>query len=381
MKRDKHQKNTAMIALAGAILVATNLGVWWAANAGAIAPVGNVPLWGAFVALNVASILWAVILLGLQPIVVSLSYVAGGFLAYKGVQGMSDISVAEVASAGAIYGAFGALAVGNVTTKVRLAFYNKKQVPFIFIIAGLLVLDAVLNSGISSAGGGVLLNAVIFPFILAGVVVGLLWSAMNRFGVGYSQRQIPAQEPETVEVVKQAAEPKEHNKSLQIEIPAQVEEEPAAAVAEETVEPEVPVAPAVKKVEVPAAEEREEEFFPLEIDKDEEFVEPHDAYGMADTSAGSEDPFSMDGFDSSLYASGAAEKDHGSVMVEEPITAVAVDLDEAPAAAAPPAAPAPEQKKQEEPKAEKKETPAPAKKEEKSGDWLNGHLDLINKLK
>ncbi|MDH3982393.1 MAG: hypothetical protein OES84_05760, partial [Kiritimatiellaceae bacterium] len=60
------QKNLIMIAVAAVVLVAVNVGVLMAANKGAIAPIGNIALWGAFVVLNVASILWAVTLLGLQ---------------------------------------------------------------------------------------------------------------------------------------------------------------------------------------------------------------------------------------------------------------------------------------------------------------------------
>ena len=146
------QKNMIMSAAAAVVLVAVNVGVFMAAGKGAIAPINNMLMWGAFVALNIASILWAVGMLGLHPLVVSISYVAGGFLAFQGVRGMSGVSVAEVTTAGATYGAFGALAIGNATTKVRLAFFDKAQVPFIFIIVGLLVIDAVLNSQITNAG-------------------------------------------------------------------------------------------------------------------------------------------------------------------------------------------------------------------------------------
>ncbi len=386
MNRDK-QKNMAMITVAGLILVATNLGVWLAAREGVIAPVGNSVIWGAFVALNVASILWAVILLGLQPLVVSLSYVAGGFLAFKGVQEMGGVSVAEVTTAGATYGAFGALAVGNATTKVRLAFYNKKQVPFIFVIAGLLVLDAVLNSGISSAGGGIILNAVVFPFVIAGVVVGLIWTVLNRYGIGYNPRQSLAQAAVQKESTAETAAKEAPDSALKIEVPEQVEEqqkELKVAVAEETVQPEVPAVPAVKETLAPAAvaEAKEEEFFPLEIDKDDEFILPKDEYGFSPNmdEAGQEDTFSMSGFDSSLYASGAEEDREGGVMVEEPVAAVALDLDESSVPASEPAPAAQEEKKPEVSAEEKQAQPSPEKKDE-SGDWLSGHMDLLNKLK
>ncbi len=396
MHREK-EKNLAMITIAAVILVATNMGVWLAAQEGAIAPVDNSVLWIAFVALNVASILWAIVLLGLQPMVVSLSYVAGGFLAYKGVQGMGGISVAEVTSAGATYGAFGALAVGNVTTKVRLAFYNRKQIPFIYIIAGLLILDAVLNSGISSARGSVILNAVVFPFMLAGVVVGLIWAVLNHFGIGHNP-------PKTIEATETAIEKKVEKKvervekpagdgALKIEVPEHIEQEPVPdAISETVVEPEVPPAPSVKEAMAPAAEAtaEEEEFFPLEIDNDDAFVVPVEETelrsSLDDEESDLDESYSISSFDSGLYASGALDDHHGGVMVEEPLRSVSLDLHEA---AAPVAAPAvspvsdstpvvPEEVKPEEQAPEANVEP---KNKEKSGDWLSGHLDLLNKLK
>ena len=74
-----------MTVAAAAVLVALNVGVFMAAGNGTISPINNVLLWGGFVALNVASILWAISMLGLQPLVVAISYVAGGTLAYLGV--------------------------------------------------------------------------------------------------------------------------------------------------------------------------------------------------------------------------------------------------------------------------------------------------------
>ena len=211
MKHEK-QKNLAMILLAAAILAAVNVGVWLAAKHGMIAPVGNHMLWTAFAALNVISIVWAISLLGLQPLVVAISYVAGGFLAFKGVQGISGINVAEFTSAGATYAAFGALAVGNTTAKMRLTYYNKKQVPFIFIIAALLVFSAVLSSEVLGSDRGIILSAVVYPFALAGVVVGLVWTVLNRYGVGQKAARKPVVLVEEIsETVEEVEEPEPSN--------------------------------------------------------------------------------------------------------------------------------------------------------------------------
>ena len=165
------QSNLIMLIIAALVLIGVNVGAWGMAEAGSIE---NVPLWGAFVVLNVISVVWAISLLGLHPLGVALSYVAGAAIAFFGTRGTEGISVTEVMTAGATYGAFGALAVGNVSTKVRLVFFQKKQVPFIFILIALLVLDAVLNSQISRAGGRVLIVAVVVPFVGAGVVLAFL---------------------------------------------------------------------------------------------------------------------------------------------------------------------------------------------------------------
>ncbi len=366
-----------MICAAAVILVAVNAGILMAANHGAITPIDNIGMWGAFVVLNVASILWAISLLGLQPFVVSLSYVAGGFLAYQGVRGMGDISVAEVTTAGATYGAFGALAIGNVTAKVRLAFFRKGQVPFIFIIVGLLVIDAVLNSGISSAGGSVILNAVVFPFVLAGIIVGLIWSVLNRYGIGRKPAEVLAAVAEENAAEKAELASAVATEKLVIQMPehAMMAEEP-----EEVVKVAEPMAPAAVVAEPVQMEEKkpDEEFFPLEIDKGDEDVMPADDFSYKNAASTVSEEFPMTSFDSSLYESGSLEDaQEGSVMVKEPAVSVVLDLDaednnpvyekKAPAVAKVPPVPAPVQPAE------------PATK--KDDDWLGGHLDLLNKLK
>jgi hypothetical protein len=380
--KHRKQKNLTMIVLSAAILIAANLGVWLAAQHGVIAPIGNHLLWTAFVVLNVVSLVWAISLLGLQPLVVAISYVAGGFLAFKGVEGMSGINVAEITTAGATYGAFGALAVGNSTAKVRLAFFNKGQVPFIFIIVALLVFDAVLNSEISSADGSVILNAVVFPFVLAGVIIGLVWSVLNRYGIGQrddlAHSAVAAEHPDAVEEVEES----EESNTLKIQMPAHIEEEEdvdAVAAAMEDVELpgeiETPVEESVKPMV--AKEEQDEEFFPLEIDKDNDFVLPEEEIYdtdemVAELDGLGEDAYSLTAFDTSLYASGVDEDGHGGVMVEEPLVSVSLDIEEQEAVAEQP---------EKAPVAEVQQPEPEPEKSAKSEDWLSGHLDLLNKLK
>ncbi len=359
--------NLVMSAAAAFVLVAVNLGVWLAAGKGAIAPIDNLALWGGFVVLNVVSILWAINMLGLQPLVVSLSYAAGGFLAYRGVHGMDGVSVAEVATAGATYGAFGALAVGNATAKVRLAFFRKGQVPFIFVIVGLLAVDAGLNSQISTSGGRVLLNAVVLPFVLAGVVVGLAWSVLNRFGIGKKPSEVIA-------AAEEAAAPEKAAKSdkLVIQMPAHAADEtPENTPEKKTVEKPEPVVapdpqPVVAKKAVSAAEKpkKDEPFFPLEIDSGEEFEDEL-----------LENDYALQPFDESLYASGAMDDD-GGVMVAEPITTVSVDLEVEPDAPLLQEAPAKQSVQSDTEPAQE-----PKKESAKIDDWLGNHLDLLSKLK
>ncbi len=182
MKNDA-QKNILFLAAAGLVFIVVNVAVLMAARSGQLAPIDNLALWGAFAALNVCSLLWAVSLLGLQPLVVAFSYVAGGFLAFQGVRMMPNANMVEVTTAGATYGAFGVMVVGNAATRVRLAFFNKAQVPFVFVMVALLVMDGFLNSQVSASGWNVILGALVVPFAFAGLVVGGVWMLLARFGV------------------------------------------------------------------------------------------------------------------------------------------------------------------------------------------------------
>ena len=378
MKHDK-QKNLIMIVVSAAILAAVNLGVWLAAQHGAIAPLGDDALWTAFAVLNVVSLVWAISLLGLQPLVVAISYAAGGFLAYKGVQGISGIQVAEITTAGATYGAFGALVIGNYTTKARLSFFSKKQVPFIFIIAALLVFDAVLNSGISSAEGRVVINAVVFPFMLAGVIIGLGWSVLNRYGVGHKDELPPVAITIEQPAAGEEVEKQEASNTLKIQMPVDaVEEEDIDAVAAVMEEVEIPeeIRAPVEEAVTPMVT-KEEDFFPLEIDKDNDFAPqeeaPYDVAEMvAELDGMDEDPYSLPAFDASLYGSGEEEDDAGGTMVEEPVVSLSLNHDEQETVAEP----------SEKAAVAELNLPEPVPvKSTKSTDWLSGHLDLLNKLK
>jgi hypothetical protein len=391
MKGNK-QKHLGMIFAAAAILVAVNLGVWLAAEHGAIAPIGNPGLWTAFAVLNVVSLVWAAGLLGLHPLVVALSYVAGGFLAFKGVEGINGINIAEITTAGSTYGAFGAIAVGNLTTKVRLPFFSKRQVPFIFIITALLVFDAILSSEITRADRSVVLNALVFPFVLAGVIIGLVWSVLNRYGIGDRvnprHAKVAVEHPGAVKEEPEESRKPEESTTLRIAIPDHVEEEDvdADAAIEEVDLPEVSDPPAEETVKpIIAQEETDEDFFPLEIDRgdDDDFTR-EELYGHVETAADAdhpeEDRFSVGEFDVNLYASIIDEIDPAeAVMIEDPVVSQITDLKETAAAEPPVQLPVAEEKPPEGVPQEQAE-PGPSRGKT-SDDWLSGHLDLLNKLK
>ncbi len=422
--KDNAQKNLVMLAAAAVVLFAVNAGIWMLAKNGVIAAIENPILWGAFVVLNVVSIVWAASLLGLQPLVVAAAYTAGGLLAFQGVKGMTGVNVAEIATAGATYGAFGALAIGNAMAKMRLAFFNKGQVPFVFIIVGLLVVDAILNSQVSNAGGSVILKAVALPFLLAGVLIGAVWSAFNRFLFGRSDsaaagvktadhfnaanaavsQKLVIEAPELAATAKAAAKPAARPSAKPVEAPAatvmakaapasKVEAKavpPVAKPALATVQPMKPVVavqpaakPAVTKTAPPPAPKKmvpEEAFFPLEIDKDDAFenakstIKPMELSRMLGEASetDSEESFEHSAFVTSLFKDSASLA-QGGVMVKEPAVAVAVEK-EAVKNSLP--KPAPVSKSDPVPKQD-----SVPKKDAKKDDWLSGHLDLLNKLK
>ncbi len=281
------KKNLVLLAVLAVALGSVNLLAWLAAARGAIPPIDNLVLWSGFAVINAVSILWATSMLGLQPIVVALAYAGGGFLAFRGVANMSGMGIAEMTTAGATCGAFGAMTIGNALEKMRLAFFNRKQTPFMFIILFLLVADALLSSMAASGGGAGLLRAIVIPFVLAGIMIGASWSLRFRLGFGrLSDAQSQGTGSGTSQMEADAGDANADSPLFQIpELQSEADVfEPMLAVAEsepaeevksseqeqlEDAEPVVDAEPAVvdKPMQADAkAESADLLFFPLEID-------------------------------------------------------------------------------------------------------------------
>lgn len=369
------KKNILFLALASVVLVAVNAAVWAAATDGPLAPIGNIPLWGMFVALNTVSLLWAVSLLGLQPMVVAVSYVAGGFLAYQGVKLLPGVDIAELTTTGATYGAFGALAVSNATTKVRLVFFRKGQVPFVYVVVALLAIDGILNSCVSNPGWTVVLNALVFPFVLAGVIIGLIWIVLLRFGIGQRvSRKASLPDAVAKNRLREEDEKGSDTMHLMIKVPSHIEEddEPESyAVAMEIPETKYTPAPVVEVAAPPmeyrpALEETgaDDHFFPLEIDKDEDFILPPDDIDLVDMGG----LVAEESVQPSMMSSAVVIEEETPVpppvaLMETPLVS---SMEEEPLDPAPAVSPEPVQK---------------PKNKSGSDDWLSGHLDLLNKIK
>jgi len=385
--KDNAKKNILFLAVAGFVLVMVNAAVLMGIRNGQIAPVDNLGLWGAFAVLNVCSLLWAVSLLGLQPLVVAVSYAAGGFLAFRGARLMPGVNVAEIATAGATYGAFGALVVGNATTKVRMAFFTKRQIPFVFIIVALLLVDGLLNSRVSNAGWNVIVNALVFPFLLSGVVVGLVWVVFVRIRAG---QVFTKKEPETAglemaEAIVDATTDDEETAQLMFSVPESADvAEPMEAVAlapdPASAEEEPSVAP-VAEMESPEADLPENDsscdyFFPLEIDKDEDTVPQENDPKLMDVAA----MVAESAPEPDVEADPVAKRDEpllgqshdhvdtrNGTCVAPPSSKDAVFLSEE---SPPDPDLADEQPRETDHEREKAD----------SNDWLSSHLDLLNKL-
>jgi len=390
------QKNMVLLAASALVLVALNASIWVAAQKGSIGPVENMPLWGAFVALNVVSVLWAISQLGLQPLVVAASYVGGGLLAFQGARGLAGVSVAELTTAGATYGAFGALAVGNATMKVRLAFFSKKQVPFIFIIAALLLVDAFLNSRVSQAGWNVILNAVVLPFIVAGCVIGGVWMAVSHKFMAPKPAIEKHQESTVDEVQEEIVEDQQVSEQLMIKVPERVDEvedlEQIAATLDDVESKEVEEEPAAAIVEMEDVENitnESDDFFPLEIDKNEDdFILPQTDSGLMEVAA----KVVADAVEESRIQTEIVSQ--SPVIEYEPVVPI---YSETPGLTSEVAevVPTTEPEIQAEPEVPAvEEIPAVAEEtatvegesetaetEVGSEAWLNGHLDLLKKIK
>jgi hypothetical protein len=375
MKNDA-QKNILLLTLAGLILIMGNAAILMGCRNGQIAPVDNLALWGAFAVLSVCSLLWAVSLLGLQPMVVAFSYTAGGIMAFQGVRLIPDVNVAEIAAAGATYSAFGALVIGNATARVRLAFFTKRQAPLVFIIIALLLVDSLLSSRVSSAGWNVIANAVVFPFLFAGVVVGLVWVLLARICAGrdLTNKTVAAVEPvRKEEPAANTAEEEEEVTQLVFTVPesAALAESMEGSVLvrdpEPVLEDNISKAPEpepeVASSRMDSVEDEDafpDNFFPLDIDKGEEVLpleENPNLMGVAAMVAESA-PVPAVEADPAEEADPVVE-DSTSLAEESSVLASAPE-------SAPELAPAPE--------------PDLEKGKAGSSDWLNGHLDLLNKL-
>lgn len=354
------------LVITGCVFIAVNALVFMGSRTGRIAPVDNLLLWGVFATFSVFALLWVIRLLGLQPIIVAVSYAAGGFLAFQGVKLMPNVHVAEVATAGATYGAFGALVVGGATAKVRLAFLNKQQVPFVVVILALLLVDALLNSRVSHAGWGVVANALVLPFLLSGVVVGLAWMVVVRVHAWRkSLKELAGQTEE--ETVIGSVQSDAEMAPLMFSAPESSDEdeimEPAAFKTKHVREAPVVLAESSCEEE----EASDDNFFPLEIDNGEDAVFAEEDGSLMDLAA--------------MVAESAPEL----VGDEEPLVEQEIPLqkpisseenNELPAEEAPVADPEPQTIE-----VEPEETISEENKKVDSNDWLSSHLDLLNKLK
>jgi len=228
--KNKTDKNIIYIIIATIVLLGLNGAVLVAMQQNKLDPPESMVLWGIFAILNVVSLIWAVIVLGLHPLLLAISYVAGGALAYFGVSDLADVNVAEAVTAGAVYGGIGALTVGNVMVKMRTIFFDKGQVPFIFIVIALLVLDGVLNTKISNATWPVFLYSMLLPFGVAGLGLGTVGLAIIG---GLNKKAFNKAEAEKKEVEKKKKAVASKPKLDEAAIAAQKEE--AARVAAERV--------------------------------------------------------------------------------------------------------------------------------------------------
>lgn len=354
----KTGKNLISLVITAILLIAGNAWVWMSIQNGQIPPVEQLPLWGSFVALNTISLLWAANALNLQPLVMGIAYLTGGFLAYRGVQGIENVNVAEITTAGAAYGAIGALAVGQISTKVCTVFSNKIKVPFYVVIILLLVVDGLLNSQILGSDLNTILNAVVLPFVLSGVVLGMIWTGISYFiskekpaddtapAATSSKKKTQTSKPAAKTTAKPATKsPKKPVQQQSNKTPAKTKplkkQQPAQASTSKPTTPATKPKTVLKTQPKPAPKistkpatnfakksTTDEQFFPLEIDKDDDFVPP-------------------------------------------------VEKKSPPPVKPKPAPPKPVAPKPEPPKPAP-ETPKPAS--DSTNDWLSGHLDLLNKI-
>ena len=210
--KNQSDKSVIYIIITALILLAVNAAVFVEIQQAKLVAPTNIVLWGIFAVLNMVSLLWAVMVMGLQPLLLAVSYVAGAALAYFGVKEMGTVNVAEVTTAGAVYGGVGALTVGNVFVKMRTIFFEKGQIPFIAIVVVLLILDGVLNTQLSSANWPVFLHAMLLPFGVGGIVLGTvgvtLFGLINKNAQVQEAKKSEDSAPETKKASPSKPEPK-----------------------------------------------------------------------------------------------------------------------------------------------------------------------------
>lgn len=380
----EHHNNLVLIGVAGGILLMTNLGIWMASQNGMISPALDMTIWCSFAALNVASILWAVTLLGQQPMMVSMAYLAGGGIAFMGVNNMGGVSMADVATAGASCGAFGALTIGNLTHKGRMSIFNRRQLPFIFCIMVLIFINAALLCTFSGAGGRVLLGTAVYPFVVAGSLVTVLWAVVHRCRIARVQLKQPIREEAATSAgaadTEAVSEVQAGEAAMLFQVPEQSETDYDTALPTDDDEAgeEEPTRVEIAAVAAdPTLEEdslTDTEFYPLEIDNEEESeaTSEHAALAamLADLSVGNEE-YENHGLLESVTDQSSVES---STLLDE--TPGTYPLDDATVS---------EQEgselNMEQPPLVTSEISAESTEKKESEDWLSDHLNLLNQLK
>jgi len=232
-----------------------------------------------------------------------------------------------------------------------------------------------------------MLYAMVFPFVLAGVIFGLIWAVLNHFGNQYNPRKAIVHVQEEFEDVGERAIEAEET-VLQIQVPEYQdvtedipEEEPEAIVAQEDVK-----SPFFKEIDEPAAvlQTKHEDFFPLEIDKNDEFglpaEEPDFRSELTQDEAELDQLFALPSIDSGLYESQKLDSLDAGVMIEDSLSMVSMDIDEDDVLSEDAATAFLERevKEPEPPVADHVAKPADQKH---ASDWLSSHMELLNRLK
>jgi hypothetical protein len=362
--------------LAGIVFVVVNAALYLAAQDGQIAPIDNMALWGSFVVFNICSLLWAAFIFGLHPLVAAASYAAGAAVSYMAVRLQADLPAAEIATAGATCSAIGALVVSCAAASKERTALERRQAPFVFALLAMLLLDAGLSSRIVQAGSSVIMHAAVIPFLFCGIVVGLAWVLVVRMQSGHKTAALTVPSVENAEQSDpspQTAGEEMENSHLMFSVPTVIDDRDDDGLedSEDAEEPAEEVQPVAAVLEAdPVSEEPAgdddlgDDFFPLEIDNSDELTdpEPPDLINVA-----------------ALVAESAPEPIEDAEPEVKPEAVPEPPQDEIISAST-------EIKVEEETSAEPEpvidpETPTLREGKAVKGDWLNSHLDLLNKIK